>query len=159
MKFFKCINKMTSPNTTVNMFLKYSFYNGNIGMSNNDHTIPQLQYGYIYRTLDAEESIIEDEWGRSYKVANIMEYLEPYELVIDDMVKRLIERKKNDEIVIIPYFADGETTVYDVSITVPTRKNKTRVRVQISGKSIYDCLIYCYRRLELEIQIIACIMN
>jgi len=156
MKFYKCIKEPEVVNANdINMFISYTFYsNSNIGSNTTSsfyqNNQPRFTLGYIYRTNYFNDGYIVDDSATSRKLDDVMEYLEPYELEIDELSKKIIENKKDDEIEILPMREDKDffNSVY-YFITVSTHaKNGTIATVQLYSTSIADGLIECYRRLR-----------
>ena len=79
-----------------------------------------------------------------------MPYLEPYELVIDELSQEVINNKmliKGDEIEIQPLQEYEDYINYLISVSA-LDKNGRKITVQTYSSSIYDGLVICYRRLR-----------
>jgi hypothetical protein len=123
MNFYKCIKVPEKLINESNQFITYAFSiytnsssspywdSNSYGYNNYDYNKPIYDYNKPILTLNKiyavcsdyyAKEIINDDYGRPFNVSDIMEYLEPYELVIDALSKKLMESKKSDNITIIP---------------------------------------------------------
>jgi hypothetical protein len=154
-KFYKCIKEPSYKEGDVNMFISYVF----TGTSSNDATNattsffqrnPRFTLGRIYHTVYFSDEYIIDDLGTSRKLLDAMPYLEPYELVIDELSQKVINNKmliKGDEIEIQPSKEYEDYTSYLISVSA-LDKNGRRITAQTYSSSIYDGLVICYRRLR-----------
>ena len=160
MNLYKCIKVPEKLINESNQFITYAFNitsssssywdSNSYGYNNYDYNKPTLTLNKIYAVCSdyCAKEIIYDDYGRAFNVSDIMEYLEPYELVIDELSKKLMENKKSDNINIIPLFFNGVNDItYQVTISAVNKKGY-RVYTQTYGTSIYECLLDAYKDLR-----------
>lgn len=154
-KFYKCIKEPSYKEDDVNMFISYVFTSTSSSDATNATTSffqrnPHFTLGCIYHTVYFSDEYILDDSGTSRKLLDAMPYLEPYELVIDELSQEVINNKmliKGDEIEIQPLKEYEDYTNYLISVSA-LDKNGRRITVQTYSSSIYDGLVTCYRRLR-----------
>ena len=150
-KYYKCIKEPIRLENDINMFISYTFYGTNNGNSTNasyyQNNNPRLTLGCIYHTTYFSNDYIIDDSATSRKLIEVMQYLEPYELIIDKLTQKIIEKKKNDIIEIRPMRVYEDSTSYLITVSAFT-KSGIIVTIQIYSDSIYDGLISCYKRLR-----------
>lgn len=168
MKYFKCIkeplkncNNLYSTYSTISNYGVYGSYNGWYTINDNGFisycpTIvgdfkptPSFTLGWIYPTLEGDDSTILDRNNTPFKLDEVIEYLEPFELVYDEYVSRLIEKKQGDYIKITPIISSEGYTMYSVKITTKTKNGKF-ISWCSSGDDLYTLLISCYKGLRNE---------
>lgn len=153
-KYYKCIKEPIRQENNINMFISYTFYGTNNGNSTNasyyQNNNPHFTLGCIYHTVYFSDEYILDDSGTSRKLLAVMPYLEPYELVIDELSQEVINNKmliKGDEIEIQPLQEYEDYINYLISVSA-LDKNGRKITVQTYSSSIYDGLVICYRRLR-----------
>lgn len=159
MNFYKCIKVPEKLINESNQFITHAFnitscsspsyWNSNsYGYNNYVYNKPTLTLNKIYTV---SSHYFYDDYGKPFNVSDIMEYFEPYELVIDELSKKLIwykENKKSDMINIIPlYVNDVNDILYQVTISTVNKKGY-RIYAHTYGKSIYECLLNAYKDLR-----------
>jgi hypothetical protein len=158
MWFYKCVREPVNEEYTdsTNMFLTYAF---NYTITSSDGTYynskrlvtlrPKLTLDNIYYTTEGMNDSIIDDHGHITKLEEVMEFLEPYEMKIDEQAERIIEakRKKGDEIIILPRKDNGNCVSYFISVTCYSKYGKN-INVQTYNPSIYEGLTYLYRNLR-----------
>ena len=160
MNLYKCIKVPEKLINESNQFITYAFNipslsssywdSNSYGYNNYDYNKPTLTLNKIYAVCSdyCAKEIIYDDYGRAFNVSDIMEYLEPYELVIDELSKKLMENKKSDNITIIPlYLNDVNGILYQVTISAVNKQGYRRY-AQTYGTSIYECLLDAYKDLR-----------
>lgn len=149
-KFYLCIKEPERNYQDINMFISYTFYNGNLAFTkeNNINDKPMFTLGQIYHTVSFNPDYIADANGNTFTLDEVKEYLVPFDFKIDELTKKVLENKKDDEINISPIMVkDGKETFYSVIVTTYT-KNNVRVAAQTIGNDIYYCLKSCYDKLR-----------
>ena len=154
-KYYKCIKEPIRQENDINMFISYVFTGTSSSNSTNATTSyfqrnPHFTLGCIYHTAYFSDEYILDDSGTSRKLLAVMQYLEPYELVIDELSQEVIANKmliKGDEIEIQPLQEYEDYINYLISVSA-LDKNGRRITVQTYSSSIYDGLVICYRRLR-----------
>lgn len=158
MWLYKCVREPVNEEYTDNnnMFLTYAFsytltsIDGTYYKYKRPVTLrPKLTLDNIYYTIDGNNESIIDDHGHITELEKVMEFLEPYEMKIDEQAERIIEakRKKGDEIIIRPTKDNGNCVSYFITVTCHSKYGKS-ISAQTYSPSIYEGLIYLYRNLR-----------
>lgn len=147
MKYYLCINEIEEKkeNSDVNWFIQYTFSTSNSSGYCNCYN--EKQYGfrknYIYHTTSYSDDYIVDDNGKSHKVLSVVpKYFVPFEFVVDERIKKIQEKKKEDKITIIPYSIEGHKVWYNIICETKVACSQT------FDTSQYDGVIWCYKRIR-----------
>ena len=151
MKYYLCINEIEEKkeNSDVNWFIHYTFSASN---SSGYYDYNEKQYGFrknhIYHTTSYSDDYIVDDNGKSHKVLSVVpKYFVPFEFVVDERIKKIQEKKKDDLIEITPSYIDlnGEIKYH---IVCEAKVGSRRTISQVFDTSQYDGVIRCYKRMR-----------
>lgn len=150
MKYYLCINEIEEKkeNSDVNWFIHYTFSTSNSsGYYDVGNYYNEKQYGfrknYIYHTTSYSDDYIVDDNGKSHKVLSIVpKYFVPFEFDIDERIKKIQEKKKEDKITIRPHSVENDEVKYNIICETKV------VCSQTFDTSQYDGVIWCYKRIR-----------
>lgn len=151
MKYYLCINEIEEKkeNSDVNWFIQYTFSASN---SSGYYDVNEKQYGfrknYIYHTTSYSDDYIVDDNGKSHKVLSVVpKYFVLFEFVVDERIKKIQKKKKDDLIEITPsYIGLNGTIKYRISCKLQIGKHTKCC--ELYSYSQYEGVIECYKRLR-----------
>lgn len=153
MKYYICTKEVEELND-INWFIHYTFTTTNTicYYDNNRGYAYERQYnffkGYIYHTAPYSDEYIIDGKGVSHKVIDLVPgYFAPFDFEIEEGVKEIQKKKKDDLIEITPSYIDlnGKTKYH---ILCRLQIGKYTKCYELYSYSQYEGIIECYKRLR-----------